>query len=203
MYLVGFYYTNISRCGVLRMSNAIHVSLQANIGISQTNQCCAWLQASAPVLIRSSFCWDVKQRRFVVIYWRFRRTFFKGLNLEDRTDRLSRNSVPANLRYVIFQKRETQKSIPFDIFPTRCKITQFIYFWKTALHVSGGFNSKIQLTCTSYASAQDCRLQEFLHRSVIWYGRCKFKREPTASGPAKTVQYNSHTTLKPVPTLPQ
>jgi hypothetical protein len=29
-------------------------------------------------------------------------------------------------------------SIPFGIFPTRCNITQFIYFCKTALHVSGG-----------------------------------------------------------------
>ena len=28
--------------------------------------------------------------------------------------------------------------IPFDVFPTRFNITQFIYFWKTALHVSGG-----------------------------------------------------------------
>ena len=25
--------------------------------------------------------------------------------------------------------------IPFDIFPTRCNITQFIYFWKSALHI--------------------------------------------------------------------
>jgi len=32
-----------------------------------------------------------------------------------------------------------RKYIPFDIFPTRCNITQFIYFWKTALHVSGGY----------------------------------------------------------------
>ena len=31
-----------------------------------------------------------------------------------------------------------RKYIPFDMFPTRCNITQFIYFWKTALHVSGG-----------------------------------------------------------------
>jgi len=30
------------------------------------------------------------------------------------------------------------KYIPCDIFLTRCNITQFIYFWKTALHVSGG-----------------------------------------------------------------
>ena len=28
--------------------------------------------------------------------------------------------------------------IHFDIFPTRCNFTQFICFWKTALHVSGG-----------------------------------------------------------------
>ena len=31
-----------------------------------------------------------------------------------------------------------RKYIPFDIFPKRCNITQFIYFWKTALHISGG-----------------------------------------------------------------
>ena len=29
-----------------------------------------------------------------------------------------------------------RKYIPFDIFPTRCNIIQFIYFWKTAPHVS-------------------------------------------------------------------
>ena len=29
-------------------------------------------------------------------------------------------------------------NIRFDIFPTRCNFTQFVYFWKTALHVSGG-----------------------------------------------------------------
>jgi len=27
-----------------------------------------------------------------------------------------------------------RKNIPFDIFPTRCNITQFSYFWKTALY---------------------------------------------------------------------
>ena len=36
------------------------------------------------------------------------------------------------------------KYIPFDIFPTRCNITQFIYFWKTALHVSGGISTHHQ-----------------------------------------------------------
>ena len=31
-----------------------------------------------------------------------------------------------------------------DIFPTRCNITHFIYFWKTALHVSGGTSTHHQ-----------------------------------------------------------
>jgi len=35
-------------------------------------------------------------------------------------------------------------SVPFDIFPTRCNITQFIYFWKTALDVSGGISTHHQ-----------------------------------------------------------
>jgi len=33
---------------------------------------------------------------------------------------------------------EDTQPILFDIFPTIRNITQFIYFWKTALHVSGG-----------------------------------------------------------------
>ena len=33
---------------------------------------------------------------------------------------------------------------PFDIFPTRCNITHFIYFWNTALHVSGGISTHHQ-----------------------------------------------------------
>ena len=36
------------------------------------------------------------------------------------------------------------KYIPLDIFPTRCNITQFIYFWKTALHVSRGISTHHQ-----------------------------------------------------------
>ena len=31
-----------------------------------------------------------------------------------------------------------RKYTSFDIFPTRCNIKQFIYFWKTALRVSDG-----------------------------------------------------------------
>jgi len=36
------------------------------------------------------------------------------------------------------------KYIPLDILPTRCNITQFIYFWKTALHISGGISTHLQ-----------------------------------------------------------
>ena len=36
------------------------------------------------------------------------------------------------------------KCIPFDIFQKRCKITQFIYFWKTALYVSRGISTHHQ-----------------------------------------------------------
>jgi len=32
----------------------------------------------------------------------------------------------------------------FDIFPTRCNIPQFIFFWKTALHVSDGISTHHQ-----------------------------------------------------------
>jgi len=34
-----------------------------------------------------------------------------------------------------------RKYILFDIFPTRCNVIQFIYFWKTALHVSSGIST--------------------------------------------------------------
>jgi len=37
-----------------------------------------------------------------------------------------------------------RKYIPLDIFPTRCNITKFIYFWKTALHVSDGISTHYQ-----------------------------------------------------------
>jgi len=38
----------------------------------------------------------------------------------------------------ISKRTQVQISFFFYIFPTRCNITQFICFWKTALHVSGG-----------------------------------------------------------------
>ena len=37
-----------------------------------------------------------------------------------------------------------RRYIPFDIFPTRCNITQFIYFWKTDLQVSGDISTHHQ-----------------------------------------------------------
>ena len=34
--------------------------------------------------------------------------------------------------------------MPFDLFPTRCSVRQFIYLWKAALHVSGGISTHNQ-----------------------------------------------------------
>ena len=47
-----------------------------------------------------------------------------------------------------------------NIYPTRCKVTQFIYLWKTALHVSGGISTHhqehIQLYPQHLALANGC-----------------------------------------------
>ena len=45
-----------------------------------------------------------------------------------------------------------RKYIPFDIYPTRCNITQFIYFWKTGLHVSDGISAHHQEHTQLYLS---------------------------------------------------
>ena len=37
-----------------------------------------------------------------------------------------------------------RKYIPFGMFRTGCNCTHFIYFWKTALHVSGGTSTHHQ-----------------------------------------------------------
>ena len=42
------------------------------------------------------------------------------------------------------QRSVHRQYTPFDIFPTICNITYFIYFWKTALHVSGGISTHHQ-----------------------------------------------------------
>ena len=42
------------------------------------------------------------------------------------------------------QESVHRRYLPLDIFPTRCNITQFIYFCKTDLHVSGGISTHHQ-----------------------------------------------------------
>jgi len=39
---------------------------------------------------------------------------------------------------------QRENDIHFGLFPTRCNITQFIYLWKTALHISGGISTHYQ-----------------------------------------------------------
>ena len=48
------------------------------------------------------------------------------------------------LDVLVINKEKSVRGIYSDIFPTRCDITQFIYFWKTALHVSGGISTHHQ-----------------------------------------------------------
>jgi len=70
----------------------------------------------------------------------------------------------------------------------KIKITQFIYFWKTALQVSGGISTHHQehtRLCLQY---------------LVLVKKCF---AAFACNRTKTDQYNSHTTLKLVPTLSQ
>ena len=52
------------------------------------------------------------------------------------------NMTGTNL-YVNKCKR-SRSNLNHLVFPTRCNITQFIYFWKTALHVSVGISTHHQ-----------------------------------------------------------
>ena len=50
----------------------------------------------------------------------------------------------AILKIADLSQRKIKTAYPFDRFPTRCNITQFIYFWITALHISGGISTHHQ-----------------------------------------------------------
>jgi hypothetical protein len=45
----------------------------------------------------------------------------------------------------------------FDIFLTRCNITQFIYFWKTAVRVPGGISTHPQEHTTVFTVSGTCQ----------------------------------------------
>ena len=66
-----------------------------------------------------------------------------------------------------------RKYNPFDIFPTRCNTTQFIYFWKTALHVSGGISTHhqelIQLYLQYLVLVKPLILPPLLWKSWNWF----------------------------------
>ena len=73
-----------------------------------------------------------------------------------------------------------RKYIPLDIFPTRCNITQFIYFWKTALHVSGGISTHHQEHTQLYLQylvfvkplLLPAAIAEELELVWVWCGNC-------------------------------
>jgi len=85
----------------------------------------------------------------------------------------SRKAIHPSLFTSEFHARaEFDKHIPFDIYPIKCNITQFIYFWNTVLHVSGDI-----------ATHHQEHTQLYLLTS--------------ATAPQQI--NSSHTTLKPVP----
>jgi len=99
-----------------------------------------------------------------------------------------------------------RKYIPFDIFPTRCNITQFIYFWKTALHVSSGMSHHHQERTQLYLQYL-VLVNRYCYLSLLWenwsWPECGVGIVPICFGAASEVCNNSHTTLRPTPTLPQ
>ena len=56
------------------------------------------------------------------------------------------NILNPTTQYILFnvQRSMYRNFIPFDIFPIRCNVTQFIYFCKTAVHVSGAISTHHQ-----------------------------------------------------------
>jgi hypothetical protein len=102
--------------------------------------------------------------------------------------------------------------VPLNIFPTRCNITQFIYFWKTPLHVSGGISTHHHEHTQLYLQYL-VRVITLLLPLLLCKGRNCFEcgvgivlicfAAVAVSSRTKTDQYNSNTTLKQVPTLPQ
>ena len=50
-----------------------------------------------------------------------------------------------------------RKYIPFDIFPTRLSVTQFIYFWKTDLRVLCGISTHLQEHTTLFTVSGTCQ----------------------------------------------
>jgi len=73
-----------------------------------------------------------------------------------------------------------RKYIPFDIFPTRCNITQVIYFWKTALLFSGGISTQHQEHTQLYIQhlvlvkplLLPAAIVEELELVWVWCGKC-------------------------------
>ena len=57
--------------------------------------------------------------------------------------------------------------IPLHIFPATCNITQFIYFWKTALHVSGGISTYHQEHTPLYLQYLEL-VNRYCYLPVLW-----------------------------------
>jgi len=84
------------------------------------------------------------------------------------------NAITFNVQWSVHRK------YPFGIFPTRCNITQFIYFWRTALHVSGGISTRHQEHIQLYLQylvlvkplLLPAAIVEELELVWVWCGNC-------------------------------
>ena len=80
---------------------------------------------------------------FVTVAALKQRTFSKWLLLPEPASLNAGNFVTSLPSFNVYGSVR-RKYIPLDIFTTTCNITQFIYFRKTALHVSGGISTHHQ-----------------------------------------------------------
>ena len=104
----------------------------------------------------------------------------------DKYNLLLQKTLAMRLRQKLFffffyvQRSVHHKYIPFDIFPTRCNITHFIYFWKTALRVSGGISAHHQEHTQLYLQYPvlvkplllPAAIVEELEPFWVWCGNC-------------------------------
>jgi hypothetical protein len=82
------------------------------------------------------------------------------------------------LEFSYMNLRQVLECIPFDIFPTRCNITQFIYFW-TTLHVSGGISTHYCTTATG--CLPNCSWQTYHHQELKTAHTAKGIRQTAAA----------------------
>ena len=104
------------------------------------------------------------------------------------------------------QRSVLRKYFPFDTFLTRCKFTQFIYFWKTALHVSGSICTHHQEHIQLYLQYLVLVNRYFYYLPLLWeiwsLSECGVGNVPICDVSLRSVQFPHHTqTTSTSPTI--